>query len=494
MSLSRNYLAGLANSVWSALIGLAVVPFYLKYLGIEAYGLVGFFVTTQALLQLLDMGMSSTINREVARCSASGDFKEASKLLSTLAIIYWSMAGAIVLLIIVLASWIAEYWLQPEHLSQQTIKHAVILMGMVVACRWPIALYQGVLVGAQRIVLSSSINMVMITFGNLGAVAVLAFASPTIEAFFAWQASVGIVYTNVMRLVAWRVIGHKPANHFDVSDIKRILNFSFGVGAVSIAGLVLSQADKIILSKTIGLESFGRYMLATLVAGSLYFLIAPAFNIMYPRFSSLVAQSALDELLKQFSNFTHLLATMLFPTAMMMILLSQPLIQLWTGDIALATNVAPLASLILAGYALHGVMHAPYALMLAQGEIKSMYTIYVFLIFVSVPLTVILSLRYGAVGGAMSQLLLFIFYVLFGTWIAHKKIIKGYAQRWLFKDVGVPFGISIFIGAVGYRIVPMMGGVMYIKILSGFVLWGVATFLSVLSAQSSRSFCARYWN
>ena len=81
MSLGRNLLAGLASSVWSALVGLAVVPFYLKYLGIEAYGLIGFFATTQAVLSLLDMGMAPTINREVARRSASGDLKEAGKLL-----------------------------------------------------------------------------------------------------------------------------------------------------------------------------------------------------------------------------------------------------------------------------------------------------------------------------------------------------------------------------------------------------------------------------
>ena len=86
MSMSRNIVAGLTNSVWSAVVGLTVVPFYLKYLGIEAYGLIGFFVTTQALLSLLDMGMAPTINREVARCSASGNLKEAGKLLHTLAV------------------------------------------------------------------------------------------------------------------------------------------------------------------------------------------------------------------------------------------------------------------------------------------------------------------------------------------------------------------------------------------------------------------------
>ena len=99
MILRRNLLAGLANSIWSALISLAVVPFYLKYLGMEAYGLIGFFVTTQAVLSLLDMGFSPTINREVARCSALGNLAEAGKLMHTLAIVYWCIAGGIAILI-----------------------------------------------------------------------------------------------------------------------------------------------------------------------------------------------------------------------------------------------------------------------------------------------------------------------------------------------------------------------------------------------------------
>ena len=140
MKLGVNLLAGLANSVWTALIGLAVVPVYLKYLGIEAYGLIGFFATTQAVLSLLDMGMAPTINREVARCSALGNLKEAGKLLHTLAVVYWCMAGIIALIVFALAPLIAEFWLQSKQLSAQTISHAVMLMGLVVACRWPIGL------------------------------------------------------------------------------------------------------------------------------------------------------------------------------------------------------------------------------------------------------------------------------------------------------------------------------------------------------------------
>jgi O-antigen/teichoic acid export membrane protein len=235
-------------------------------------------------------------------------------------------------------------------------------------------------------------------------------------------------------------------------------------------------------------------MLATIVASSLYIIITPIFNTIYPRFSSLVAQENFEDLLKQYRTASHLLATMLFPAAMTMILLSQVLIRLWTGNADLAADVAPLASYLLIGYALHGVMHIPYALMLAQGEIKSMSIIYVLLIIMIVPLTIVFSLNYGAVGGAIAQLLLFIFYVLLGTWIMHKNFLKGYARKWFSKDVGVPLVISLLIGASGYFSMPIAGEVLYVKLLLGIILWVAATMLSILSSQFSRSIFVRYWN
>ena len=48
-------------------MSLAFIPLYIKYLGIEAYGLIGLFAVLQAWLVLLDMGMSPTLSREMAR-------------------------------------------------------------------------------------------------------------------------------------------------------------------------------------------------------------------------------------------------------------------------------------------------------------------------------------------------------------------------------------------------------------------------------------------
>ena len=49
MSLQRNILASFASQIYVTLIGIVMVPMYVRYMGPEAYGLVGFFAMLQAL-------------------------------------------------------------------------------------------------------------------------------------------------------------------------------------------------------------------------------------------------------------------------------------------------------------------------------------------------------------------------------------------------------------------------------------------------------------
>lgn len=478
MRLGRNLLAGLANSIWSALTGLAVVPFYLKYLGIEAYGLIGFFVTTQAVLSLLDIGMAPTINREVARCSASGNLQEAGRLLHTLAIIYWGMAVMIALLIVALAPWIAEYWLQSRQLLPQTISHAIMLMGLVIACRWPIGLYQGALIGAQRLTVSSGINMAMATISSLGAVAVLAFVSPTIEAFFIWQACVGLVYAAAMRWGAWRVIGRMADNRFDINELKNIWRFAAGMSGVAITGTILMQLDKVLLSRLLSLEDFGRYALAGVVASGLYVLLTPAFNVIYPRLSALVITGEMEKLVDLYRSGTRLLSAVLFPIAIAAAVIAEEILSVWIGNPSLASSSAPIVSLLLIGTALNGVMHFPYALQLAFGITRIPLIITVVLTVALVPMIVYFTQAYGAVGGGLAWLLLNCLYLLFGTWLTHRYLLKEIALSWLIRDVGAPFCISLIVILGGWHLAHMDGNRL-VNLLLGCVLALIACLVCV---------------
>lgn len=457
----------------------------------EAYGLIGFFVTTQSLLQLLDMGMAPTINREVARCSASGELKEAGKLLHTLAVVYWSMAVAIAVLILALAPLIAEYWLQSKQLSPQTVAHAVMLMGLVVACRWPIGLYQGALIGAQRLAVSSAISMTMVAIGSVGAITVLALVSPTIEAFFIWQACVGLVYAIAMKSAAWRILGKTEQIGFDIEKLKSVWRFTAGMGGIGLTSLVFTQLDKVILSKMLGLEEFGHYMLATVVVSGLYVLVAPLFNVMYPRFSVLVVMGETEKLEHLYRLGTRMLAAVLFPIAIALALFSEDLVLVWTGNAVIASNVAPVIALLVFGSALNGVMYFPYALQLSYGMTWIPLAINTILMCFLVPLIIYLAKAYGAMGGAMAWLISEAVYVMLGPWMTHRYMLKGLGPKWFFQDMGIPLALSAAMGVIGYYAIQAAGLLPYEKLIGAA---GLAIFTATLILLLSRQLREIVWD
>ena len=162
-TLKKNVLANFGGKAWSGVIQLVFVPFYIKFLGMEAFGLIGFFIMLQGLLSLLDLGLSTTLNRELARRSANGNAQEVKNLVRTMEWIYWSIAIVIAVGIIAVAPWIARSWVNVKGLPAQSVQHAIVLMGLVAAAQWPYSLYSGGLMGLQRQVLLNTIRASMAT-------------------------------------------------------------------------------------------------------------------------------------------------------------------------------------------------------------------------------------------------------------------------------------------------------------------------------------------
>ena len=139
-----NILANYAGSFWNAVMGVIFIPLYIKFMGIESYTLVGVFASLLALFSVLDMGLSATMTREMARLSALDPTgRDTRGLARTLEVIYWSVALLLGLAVIALAGPIAEHWVKPDRLQPSVVKQALMITGGVVALRWPAAFYSG---------------------------------------------------------------------------------------------------------------------------------------------------------------------------------------------------------------------------------------------------------------------------------------------------------------------------------------------------------------
>ena len=188
-------------------MGLAFIPLYIKYLGIEAYGLIGLFGVLQAWLILLDMGMTPTLNREMARFTGgTHSAKSIRDLLRSIEVIALGIATLVGLGIWAASGWLASDWLRAENLPIDTVAQAFTIMGAVTALRFVEGIYRSAIVGLQRQVLYNAVNSALATLRGLGAVGILMWLSPTIEAFFIWQGLISVLSLGVLASVTYHAL------------------------------------------------------------------------------------------------------------------------------------------------------------------------------------------------------------------------------------------------------------------------------------------------
>jgi O-antigen/teichoic acid export membrane protein len=491
--LKWNVLANFAGRGWIALMSIAFIPLYIKFMGIEAYGLVGFFTSLLALLSLLDLGLSTTINREMARYSVEpNQAKTERDLLRTLEVVYWAVGIIIGAAILFLSPLIAHYWIKADKLAPATVQQAVTLMGLVIAFQWPSSLYEGGLMGLQQQVLWNSIGASMATLRGVGIILILRFVSPTIQAFFGWQMVISALQTTVTAFCLWHSLpgkGQKP--RFSKDLLLTIWHFAAGMSAVSLVSLILTQMDKIILSKLLTLEMFGYYSFATAVASGLYRLTGPVFAALFPNFSKLAAPDNQEKLRQLYHRGCQLMSVVILPAAIVLTLFSPKILLAWTRNPVTVENTYRLVSVLIIGTMLNSLMYLPFALQLAHGWTALAFYKNVIAIIVFVPLAVFLAFRYGGIGAALVWMILNSSYVLIELPIMHHRLLRGEMWRWYLEDVGLPLLATLTIVGLGRWLIPaslpLLG--MLMAIVAVFV---VALFAATLAAPQMRARMLNY--
>lgn len=487
MTSRSNLLYSITGSSVAAVVGFLIVPSYVHYLGGEAYGLLGFYATTQALLQFFDFGLAPTINREVARRKGAEAEGQLATLLTTVGRIYAVVAVASATTFVLSASWISTSWIRPSSLNSNDVVVAIRLMGLLIAFRWPIGLYQNVLLGAQLQRTVAGITVASSVLGGLGGVIVLRYFSPTLSALFCWQGSVSVFQLVLGYLLAWRVVGTRGSAGFDIGCLRDTWKFSAAMVALNAGGLMFTQLDKVLLTHFVSLTEFARYSLATTAAGSLTFIVGAFYNTAFPRFAALAASEANQGgSWEAYIWFTRMIATAMFPVGALLAVFSESFLFVWTGDAELAQSVSPLLSIIILGTAIHGVMYIPYAMQLAQGYTRGPLMLVAMLAVVMVPAIAVLSVKYGAQGASYAWLALQVIYLVLGTALMHRAVFRGRAWEWFAGSVLPALFVSAAFGVLGAALKPL-AATPYIELALGVLIGMFAVAANVLIYPSARA-------
>jgi O-antigen/teichoic acid export membrane protein len=445
MSLKKNVLANYVGQVWTALMGLVLVPVYIKYLGMEAYGLIGIFTLLQAWLTLLDMGMTPTLSREMARYTAGAHTEQSIRdLLRTLEIICFVLAVVLCVGLSLCSTWLSTHWLQTEKIAPAELAQAINIMSLVIALRFVEGLYKSAIVGLQQQVWLNIASAILATLRSGGAVLVLIWIAPTIELFFLWQGVVSIItIVAFITLTYWHLPTSTQPAKFSYEQLQAVKRFAGGMMAITLLSLLLTQVDKIILSRVLSLELFGYYTLASMIAGTLIQVITPITQAYTPRFAELVAQNNIPVLIKSYHQGAQLVSVLLIPASLMLVFFGDKLLILWTGNATLVENVSPLLALLAIGTMLNGFMFIPYILTLAYGWTKfAIYQNIIAVVFL-IPAMVWATIHYGSIGAAWIWLILNASYVLIAVHFLHRRLLVTEKWLWYGKDLCLPMSGAV---------------------------------------------------
>lgn len=486
MSLRRNILANYISQIYVTLVGIAIVPLYIKYMGAEAYGLVGFFAMLQSWFNLLDMGLTPTMARETARFRGGAmdalTYRRLVRALEGIFLVVAIVGGGILLL---LSGQIATNWLTAKQLPTNEVQQSIQMMALAVSLRWMSGLYRGQISGSERQVWLSGYNLVVASMRFIGVLLVLVYVSTSATAFFSYQLFVAMLELAGLIIISYRLLpavpsGNRPA--WSWAPLKPVLKFSLSIAFTSSVWVLVTQTDKLVLSKILPLAEYGYFSLAVLVASGVMMISGPISSAIMPRMAKLEAEGDHAGLIKIYRQSTQIVAIIAGSVCVTLTFCAEPLLFAWTGDKMLAHKAFPILVFYTIGNGILAVSAFPYYLQYAKGNLRLHLIGNAIFIVLLIPSIIWSSISYGGVGAGYVWVTMNVLYFMFWVPMVHRKFEPGLHVSWFLRDVLV---ISITTVLSGYVLYTFMTDIDNRKSLFALIAcYGVLVLLAAASASS----------
>lgn len=489
MSIRRNIVANYISQIYITLIGIVMLPVYLKYMGAEAYGLVGFFSMLQAWFNLLDMGLTPTMARETARFRGGAtDALSYRRLVRALEGVFLIVALAGGVLLFSAAGFVASDWLQASQLPIAAVKLAVQLMAIIVVLRWMCGLYRGAISGSEHLVWLGGYNSLFATLRFIGVLPVLLWVGVTPTIFFSYQLAVAVLEMLGLMFYAYRLLPAIPQGKpvaWSWSPLKPVLKFSLTIAFTSSVWIMVTQTDKLVLSKLLPLAEYGYFTLAVLVAGVVMVISGPVSGAIMPRMSKLEAEGDHEGLIRLYRQATQMVAIIALPLAFVLAAFAEPVLWAWTGDQAVAKNAAPILRLYALGNGVMVISAFAYYLQYAKGNLRLHLVGSGLFLVVLIPALVWATMNYGGVGAGWAWLIANLLYFLVWVAVVHCRLEPGLNAAWLLYDVLIFAAVAGILAWEAFQSITVLNS-RFGVVLEVFLVCTIVSLLTMLASKAFR--------
>jgi O-antigen/teichoic acid export membrane protein len=333
--LVRNTLANGVGSVTGILVGLALTPFLIHHLGLEAYGVWALALTLTfagGYASLSELGIEGATVRYVAESSADRDLPALNRAVCTSLAVFCAIALVLAPIVVALAhAFVLLFGVSPHMRVAATTCFA--LVGGQLAFELPARAFIAVLQGTQNFIVYQSVEL-----GR----ALLQAALYVIVVLHGWGiAGLGgaLAASSLAALLTYWILAHRAveglrASPFAASraELARLVRFGGGVFTLRLVSTVYNQMDKAIVGIALGPRPVGLYEIANKINLGAATISSVSVSAVVPAAASLRREAAL--LRDMFVRGSCYATAASLPFAVAAFIFAKPLLLSWIGPSA----------------------------------------------------------------------------------------------------------------------------------------------------------------
>jgi O-antigen/teichoic acid export membrane protein len=443
-----NILSNYGSKIWGLISVFIFIPLYIKYLGVESYGVIGFSSLLIGILSFADGGLSSAIIKEF---STSNTFSYKYSLLKSTEKVYIVICLLVIIVIFLFAPVIATEWLKSETIPIEKLTYFVRLIGISISIQLISSFYFGALFGLRYQVRANFIQIVWSVVRSLGVILALIHISATLEVFFIWQISANLIYVLLLRGMVMFHLKHdsKEVVKIEFTKIPQpVLTYISGMVLIALMSSINSQADKIVTSSFFSLAIYGYYTLASTLS-NLAMIVANPFAVsIFPLFSELSSSKNEKSLEICYKKSSFLINLLILSVGVVLTFYTREILLLWTQDkidLQYLDDIVIITMFLNIGTCFLAFQLIPYFYLLSLGKTK--YNIYqgIVQLTIGIPMLMLFVKCWGLKGAGISWLLINLGGFIYLNFITFKYFLNLNYRKFILSTFSMPMVIIFLV-------------------------------------------------
>lgn len=299
-----NILTTYLSRIWIGLVSLFSIPYLIRKLGVDAYGVFSLSLIFIGYSALFDFGLGRGIVKYIAEYRVLNNLEKLRKLIRSALFVYLIIGiASSVMLGLFTYFLLGKIFHIPAFLAVDAAT-VFYLTSLYLIIRIPQLLFQAISIGYQKIYLLNLLNTVFNTLKILASVAVVSFAPEPSKVVIA-NIIIGVVHFVFLYFFVEKQLPPKTIKFsYYKESISEVLKYSIKSFTADSLGMVITYLDKIIIGIFLPISSLTYYSAPFELTGRLWEFQVSAVATTFPAFSGYQATGAKEEFSKLYLELT----------------------------------------------------------------------------------------------------------------------------------------------------------------------------------------------